>query len=171
MEARGSRFLGADGGVSRRGGFDSIQRRGKDHVVVFKQLLRTEEKNAHTFTQRDTYTFAKEQFVIGKNGRKEGLFSALRNSRAFVPRDKCWDLVCLVRHCFISKALFRGHSETRNGTKEKKKKDTIVTKRSHSPSVFYPLLWLPPSNLSLSLSLSLSFSLSLYLSILSIFLC
>ena len=73
MEARGSRFLGADGGVSRRGGFDSIQRRGKDHVVVFKQLLRTEEKNAHTFTQRDTYTFAKEQFVNRQEWKKRRL--------------------------------------------------------------------------------------------------
>lgn len=77
MEARGSRFLGADGGVRtcfEETDIDSTK--GKDHVVVFKQLLRAEEKKTRTYSLRETRIHSRKnkgQFVNRQEWKKRRL--------------------------------------------------------------------------------------------------
>ena len=115
------------------------RREEKDHLANLGRCSNKEEeeKNAHTFILHSRKN--KRLFVnIGRKGKAR--FSALRSNRAFISAETLGPGVSCPCHCFISKALFRGHSETRNGTKEtkKKKEKKKKKKKTHNKTFSFP---------------------------------
>ena len=112
-------------------------------VVPTRRRRRRRRKNAHTFI---LHSRKNKRLFVNIGRKRKARLSALRSNRAFISAETLGPGVSCPCHCFISKALFRGHSETRNGTKEtkkkKKKKKKKDTKHSLIPlSIFYPSFW------------------------------
>lgn len=88
-------------------------------AVVPTRRRRRRRRNAHTFI---LHSRKNKRLFINIGRKRKARLSALRSNRAFISAETLGPGVSCPCHCFISKALFRGHSETRNGTKETKKK-------------------------------------------------
>ena len=111
-------------------------------VVPTRRRRRRRRKNAHTFI---LHSRKNKRLFINIGRKRKARLSALRSNRAFISAETLGPGVSCPCHCFISKALFRGHSETRNGTKETKKK-----KRRRKKKTQNILSFLFPSSILLS---------------------
>lgn len=95
--------------------------KGKRVTQLSRQLLRVEEKNAHIFIH--TYIYTRERTKASSlinDGRKEGLFSALRNSRAFIPAINVGTWFVLSVIVSFRKRCFAATTKRETGPKKKK---------------------------------------------------